>query len=495
MSSVRGGQSQGRTKGSDLPQSFRSPGKSLAGFDAESASRVISAAADLALVLDDSGTIRDLSIGGDELEDEGYEEWIGRPWLDTVTSESRPKIEALLTGAKQSAAPMWRQVNHASQRGGDIPVMYSAVKLGKAGNVIALGRSMRSVAAIQQRLVHAQQSLERDYEFLRQAETRYRMLFDLALEAVLILDAATQKVVDANPAAGRLLGQGVRFLMGRTFPEGFDEAGTRAIQDLIGAIRVAGRGNEVVAQLEGDARRFVVSASLFRQDNISHILLRIAPLAGNESSSGEAARNRLSSVLERLPDSFVLTDPTGRILAANRSFLDLVQLTSEGQVRGEPLDRWLGRSSVDLNVLLANLKEHDSIRLFSTTVRGEYGTASDVEISAVTAPDADPPCVAFSMRSIARRLPEQAATGRELPRSVQQLTELIGRVPLKEVVRETTDVIERLCIEAALELTGDNRASAAEMLGLSRQSLYVKLHRYGLAEGSPGGGDGESSGQ
>jgi len=63
---------------------------------------------------------------------------------------------------------------------------------------------------------------------------------------------------------------------------------------------------------------------------------------------------------------------------------------------------------------------------------------------------------------------------------VQQLTELIGRVPLKEVVRETSDVIERLCIEAALELTGDNRASAAEMLGLSRQSLYVKLRRYGI---------------
>ena len=47
---------------------------------------------------------------------------------------------------------------------------------------------------------------------------------------------------------------------------------------------------------------------------------------------------------------------------------------------------------------------------------------------------------------------------------------------------ETTDVIERLCIEAALELTRDNRASAAEMLGLSRQSLYVKLRRYGLGD-------------
>ena len=55
---------------------------------------------------------------------------------------------------------------------------------------------------------------------------------------------------------------------------------------------------------------------------------------------------------------------------------------------------------------------------------------------------------------------------------------------LKELVRETTDVIERMCIEAALKLTGDNRATAAEMLGLSRQSLYVKLRRFGLAEPS-----------
>jgi DNA-binding NtrC family response regulator len=69
-----------------------------------------------------------------------------------------------------------------------------------------------------------------------------------------------------------------------------------------------------------------------------------------------------------------------------------------------------------------------------------------------------------------------------MPRSVQQLSELIGRVPLKDLVREATDVIERLCIEAALELTNDNRASAAEMLGLSRQSLYVKLRRYGLGD-------------
>jgi DNA-binding NtrC family response regulator len=51
---------------------------------------------------------------------------------------------------------------------------------------------------------------------------------------------------------------------------------------------------------------------------------------------------------------------------------------------------------------------------------------------------------------------------------------------LKDIVRESTDLIEQLCIEAALSYTSDNRASAAEILGLSRQSLYSKLHRYGL---------------
>ncbi|MFX5603073.1 helix-turn-helix domain-containing protein, partial [Acinetobacter baumannii] len=36
-------------------------------------------------------------------------------------------------------------------------------------------------------------------------------------------------------------------------------------------------------------------------------------------------------------------------------------------------------------------------------------------------------------------------------------------------------------------LTRDNRASAAEMLGLSRQSLYIKLRRYGMQDSSATG--------
>ena len=160
----------------------------------------------------------------------------------------------------------------------------------------------------------------------------------------------------------------------------------------------------------------------------------------------------------------------------------MAQLASEEQARGEALERWFGRPGVDLGVLLANLRQSESVRLFATTLRGEYGAATEIEVSAVPLLGSQAVNFGFAIRNVERRLSPNAAPGRELPRSVQQLTELIGRVPLKDIVRETTDVIERLCIEAALNLTGDNRASASEMLGLSRQSLYVKLRRFGLAD-------------
>ena len=70
----------------------------------------------------------------------------------------------------------------------------------------------------------------------------------------------------------------------------------------------------------------------------------------------------------------------------------------------------------------------------------------------------------------------------DLARTGERLVEMIGRVPMKDLVRETTDVIERMCIEAALKLTGNNRASAARVLGLSRQALYLKLARFGIAD-------------
>ena len=104
-----------------------------------------------------------------------------------------------------------------------------------------------------------------------------------------------------------------------------------------------------------------------------------------------------------------------------------------------------------------------------------------MEISGVfVESDNAPPCYGLTIRAVRRASPTPGVPRAGLSRSVEQLSELVGRVTLKELVRESTDLVERLCIEAALELTRNNRASAAEILGLSRQGLYSKLHKFGL---------------
>ena len=144
----------------------------LRGLDAESAASLIAAASDVALILDGEGVIRDVSVGSVDMALEGYRQWVGLPWLETVTVESRPKVEALLSDAGMKAARKWRHVNHPSARGADVPVLYSAIRIGKDGPVVAFGRDLRPLSSLQQRLVEAQQAMERDYLRLRHMETR-----------------------------------------------------------------------------------------------------------------------------------------------------------------------------------------------------------------------------------------------------------------------------------------------------------------------------------
>jgi transcriptional regulator PpsR len=462
---------------------FDAPRRTLGSLDTEAAATLIAAAADVALVVDGEGIIRDVAFGSDDLSREGYAKWLGQPWVDTVTVESRPKVEALLRDATSNVRSKGRHVNHTSARGADVPVLYSAVQVGDKNRIVAVGRDLRAISAVQQRLVEAQQSMERDYWRLRQVETRYRLLFQMASEAVLVIDASTEKVVEANPAAGQLLGESPARIVGRHFQDCFDGSSNQAVLSLLAGVRSAGRADDVRVRLAERKGEYVVTATLFRQDKATFFLIRFALPQGEATSPAlPRAKASLIDLIERAPDAFVVTDLDGRIITANSAFVELAQVVAEDQVRGESLERWLGRPGVDLDVLVANLRQHGSVRLFATTIRGDHDATADVEISAVSILTGEHPCLGFTIRNVGRRLASDAGAARELPRSVQQLTELIGRVPLKDIVRDTTDLIERMCIEAALELTGDNRASAAEMLGLSRQSLYVKLHRYGLGD-------------
>ncbi len=481
-------------------RTFRTPRTALGAIDAEAAAALVSAAADIALIMDEQGIITDVSISEPTLADEipGYVSWLGKPWTDVVTEDSRPKVEQMLADARAGIASRWRHLNHAPGRQGeapfarsapDIPILYAVVQAGNPQRLVAFGRDLRPVSSLQRRLIDAQQSMERDYARIRHVETRYRLLFQMATDAVLIVDGSGQRVLDSNPTAKRLMPKLATQPRPWQLTDAFSAETARSVELLLAGVRTSGRADDVRARLADGDKEAVVSASLFRDENGTACLVRISAAPEDPGTLIPKIKSKLLKLMENAPDGFVVADVTGRIMTANATFIELAQLPGEDQTRDQPLSRWLGRTDVEVDILTANLRQYGSVRLFTSQVRGELGETSEVEVSAVSMMNGGQPCYGFAIRDIGRRLQQTPQQARAFPKSLEHLTELIGRVALKDLVREATDVIERLCIEAALNLTGDNRASAAEMLGLSRQSLYVKLRRYGLGEGEAQGAD------
>lgn len=460
---------------------FRRPEDVLGALAAAQTAEVVAVASDVAMVLDRHGVIKDISVSSGDLARKGFSEWLDRPWIDTVTPESRHKVSEMLRDASGGVLSRWREINHPSESGDNLPVRYFAIDTGDDGRVIVIGRDLQSSAALQQRLLQVQQSVERDYLQLRQAEARYRLLFQSASEAVLILDAGTRKVREANPAAARLTGLADTTISGQGFAALLDPHSVDAALEFLNTTPAAVSAASVPVRLVSGLD-CTLAASIFRQDKTSCLLVRLTPVNSVPVAGDPAAR--LAAVLDRISDAFVVTDTEMNILAVNPAFLDLTHLSSRDEALSGTLERYLGRPQIDLKIMVSQLRQHGSLRNFSTVVRGVYGESEEVEVSAVSVPDGDQTCYGFSIRGVARRfatpLPSTSIGVGAEPRSVEQLTKLIGRLPMKDIVRESTDLIERLCIEAALTLTSDNRASAADVLGLSRQSLYSKLRRYGL---------------
>jgi transcriptional regulator PpsR len=464
---------------------FRTPKESLGDLKADTAAMLIAAASDIALAIDGEGRVQDAAFQRVDLPLEltNTDQWVGRSWQATVAPESQAKIELLLQEAASRKISRWREVRYPAVRGPDIPILFSAVAIGEPGRFVAIGRDVRAAAALQQKLVEAQIAIERDYSRMRNVESRYRIMFQISSEPVLIVDAATHRVVEANPSASALLGESPTHLIGKLFPDAFLFETPSVAQSISLAIRSQGKIENIHVRFDG-GKEFVLDGMFFRQDASAFFLMRFAPVlpAHGAAPHDPEAASQAQQFFERAPDGFVLTDWDGRLLRANAAFLQLAQIENERTALNETIDRWVGKSSVDFSVLLTNLRQYRSLKLFSSIVRGEHGSPVDVEISAVVVGEGDTEGLGFAIRNVGRRIGGEIDLHSQIPRSREQLAGLIGRVPLKELVRETTDVIERMCIEAALKLTGDNRATAAELLGLSRQSLYVKLRRFGLAE-------------
>ncbi|WP_132693536.1 transcriptional regulator PpsR [Rhodovulum steppense] len=442
---------------------------------------IIATASDLAIVISLEGRILSVLVNAGHRAHGHLDHWEGRDIRDVLTEDSQPKLEAklrLFSEGGDSARPV--ELNHTDGKSWDFPVRYSFHRIGPNGSVLLMmGRDLRPIAEMQMQLIEAQMALERDYETQREYDTRYRVLSEATRDAFVFVGTRSGRVVDANPAACALLGASRNDLIGAAFAQEFDG---RRRAEFVEALNLRAMDN-AAGPLEAEARRSKTPVRIvptaFRAAGEPLVLCRIELADGAGTGATEMAET-LRAFFEEGVDAIVFTDPDGTILTANESFLGLADAPQVASVKGRSLGDYLVRGSVDLRVLVENAIRSGQMRMFATKLAGEYGAQISVEISATYLSDQSHPCIVFVIRDASRlegvRKPGVAVSD-DAMRSVM---ELVGSATLKDIVAETTDVVEKMCIETAVELTRNNRVAAAEMLGLSRQSLYVKLRKYGL---------------
>ncbi|SDZ48097.1 transcriptional regulator PpsR [Jannaschia faecimaris] len=440
---------------------------------------LVAGVADMALLVGWNGAITDLRVRPGLDLGLSIEGWTSASIQSHLTPESVPKLERCLTALQRGSEqlPLSELNLLVDKSGPDLPMSFSFHRIEREADVLMLGRDLRPLAEIQQQLVVAQMAMERDYEAQRATETRLRVLMATTPDACLFVNVARREVTDANAAAGHLF---------KTEPLELKDTALESILrvgqdvDLVEQLVATARqpDGKVSATTVSDGSDIDILPTSFRIPGAHMLLCRVIAKRSAVSDT-DTMGERLSGFFASSPDAIVFTAGDGRILSANGSFLDLVEMPQEDSVRNQSLADFLVRGSVDLSVLLANASRSGSLRLFSTKITQASGQGRSVEISVTRLQAGIRSIFALVMRDTSRAAALRTE-GVDPSVDLDSIVDLLGKQSLKDIVAQATDVIERMCIGAAVDLTSNNRVAAAEMLGLSRQSLYVKLRKYDL---------------
>jgi transcriptional regulator PpsR len=459
---------------------FQHPEAHLLQADVGTVAHLLSAAADLTLVVDAGDVVKDISHNLDQSTSAGISAWRGRPINEVVRGSSRPTLKKMLRSARDGKTAARTDISHLLDGGRDLPIQYSAFKVGGDGQIILLGRDLRVVAELQSRLLANRQSLEQNSKHQRQSEAHYRLLFETASEAIIIVDAATGRVREANPRAAAVLGLSGAGLSGRRFAALFEKGFQAEVQATLAGVMASGIPVSISLSSGESDSQLILAAELFRAGDLKLVMVRVTKpeSVDDQESAGDLG---LDSLVRNATEGVLLTDELGKVIWANESFLALAGIPLAAHAVGKSFGDFFQWSAIEQDVLLQNVRRHGRIQTFAGTVKGMNGQTTDVDLSAVALPDRTPPGYGFVIRALSSEGARPGRGNSDLTRTAENLVEMIGRVPMKDLVRDTTDVIEKMCIEAALNLTGNNRASAARVLGLSRQALYLKMNRFGIA--------------
>ncbi len=442
---------------------------------------IISRLADLGLVISPEGVILEVAVNPSFRPKDAISRFQGMGMSDTLAAESKGKFVSRLADFLEAPSQTWSvEVNHLLEKTQTtLPVRYNFHHIGESGKILVLGRDLRPIAEMQQQLIAAQLTLERDYEARREHDMQFRVLMASIEDGMIYVSLPDGTITDCNSAARILLGKQGGDLAGVRLDQLFESKGKSNLIDHLVSLSNESTNRKTTLRARAGGRTIIVQPVLFRSGGDQAMLCRVVASAPAALKS-DSLQDSLTALYERGSDAIVFVSSTGIILSANEGFLNLADVTHGVALKGRSIVDFLARGNVDLNVMLENASRSGNMRSYATRVTGEFGAERAVEISTTHVQTGAEPVFALVLRDISRKEVSQAEPQPLGKVDIQSVVEVIGSQSLRDIVAKTTDVVEKLCIETAVELTSNNRVAAADMLGLSRQSLYVKLRKYGL---------------
>ena len=450
-------------------------------IEPEIVTQIISSISDLAVVLNTGGQILGVMTNPRFSSADDFKRWEGDAFRDHLTIESIAKFEPRFKAFVETNDPVLPvELNHpGAQPDTSFPMRYTFHQIGTDGAILLLGQDLRPVWDIQQQLVAAQIALEKDYEAQRHNDTLFRVLMASTDEAAVFVALSSGEVSDCNPTASTLFGKHRNDLRGSSFASAFDAKDGRDLIDRLAAIGADADAKSMTVSTRSPKRDVVIRPTLFRVAGEQMLLCRVSLADGNHVQA-DTLNSNLIGLFENGIDGIVFAAKDGRILSANEAFLNQTDVTNTQELKGRAVSDFLGRGSVDMNVIFENASRNGAMRLYLTKLVSEHGSERSVEISTSSLQAGNDAAFVLVIRDANRVESSKDARSQATDVDMVSLIELIGSQSLKDIVAQTTDVVEKMCIETAVEMTSNNRVAAAEMLGLSRQSLYVKLRKYDL---------------
>ena len=443
--------------------------ESLSVWAPELARTMVSLGGDIALVIDDSGVVQRVDQRASTPLACDAHNWIGHHWTETVTSECKGKVERLMAEASATCATRKREVNHPAGGGATVPVAYTAMRLGVRGPILAVGRDLGISAALQQKFMGAQKEMERNYAHARQSEARYRLLFQAATDAVIVVDGATLHILEANQSASELFDLSPHQVVGQNAAFGFERHSRDIVTAALTSALQSGQPTETRAQLMGRVNSTSVTATPFRVMDSQQLLVRVRTAEQLGSSANLGAT--LARLVDSASDGVAVTDVDGGVLVANPAFLKLVQASTEASVRGRSLSDWLSLPNEPFTELLSRVRRDGMTGYMPSQVLALDAIVKPVEVAATLLSEIDPPCIGFSIRLVSDACGGISVAVEPMQAAVQVLCDQVGSAALPELMRRASEVLQRNFIRMAMERAGADLNKAASMLGINRQQL------------------------